>query len=207
MVQDEKEFQTTKYLLWRRVAVWSGDICSSSHHNVNGVALKNIHCSEFLLWLSGLRIRLVSLRMWVQSLALLSGLRIWHCHELSCRSQMRSDLALLWLWRRPVVAALIRPLAWECPYAAGAALIRKKKKIYCSLLQLPKPPTAYSFGLSRTMDAWEWELRLRDCLPRGTSKAMQINRSVYHQKLVNWPSGLYIISLFWIRLAHDKMAL
>ena len=33
------------------------------------------------------QIRPVSMRMWVRTLALLSGLRIWHCHELWCRSQ------------------------------------------------------------------------------------------------------------------------
>ena len=32
-----------------------------------------------------------------------------------------SDPELLWLWRRPVATAPIRPLAWEPPYAAGAA--------------------------------------------------------------------------------------
>ena len=32
-------------------------------------------------------IQLGAMRLWVQSLALLSGLRIWHCHELWCRSQ------------------------------------------------------------------------------------------------------------------------
>ena len=32
-----------------------------------------------------------------------------------------SDPALLWLWRRLAAPALIRPLAWEPPYAAGAA--------------------------------------------------------------------------------------
>jgi len=32
-----------------------------------------------------------------------------------------SDPALLWLWRRPVATALIQPLAWEPPYAAGVA--------------------------------------------------------------------------------------
>ena len=32
-----------------------------------------------------------------------------------------SDPTLLWLWRRPVATAPIRPLAWEPPYAAGAA--------------------------------------------------------------------------------------
>ena len=30
--------------------------------------------------------------------------------------------ALLWLWRRLAATAAIRPLAWEPPYAAGAAL-------------------------------------------------------------------------------------
>ena len=39
-----------------------------------------------------------------------------------------SDLTLLWLWWRPAAVALIQPLAWELPYAAGAALKRKKKK-------------------------------------------------------------------------------
>ena len=39
-----------------------------------------------------------------------------------------SDLALLWLWCRPSATALIRPLAWELPYAAGVAL--KRKNIY-----------------------------------------------------------------------------
>ena len=40
--------------------------------------------------------------MWlqVQSLALLSGLRIWCCHE-------------LWLWCRMAATAPIRPLGWN----------------------------------------------------------------------------------------------
>ena len=37
-----------------------------------------------------------------------------------------SDLVLLWLWCRPVAIAPIRPLAWELPYAVGAALKRQK---------------------------------------------------------------------------------
>jgi len=41
-----------------------------------------------------------------------------------------SDPALLWLWRRPVATAPIRPLAWEPPYAAGAAqeIAKRQKK-------------------------------------------------------------------------------
>ena len=47
-----------------------------------------------------------------------------------------TDLALLWLWHRPVATAPIRPLAWELPYAAGVALEKKgkkkdEKKIFC----------------------------------------------------------------------------
>ena len=38
------------------------------------------------------------------------------------------NLALLQLWCRPVARALVRPLAWEPPYAVGAALKREKKK-------------------------------------------------------------------------------
>ena len=34
---------------------------------------------------------------------------------------------MLWLWHRPVATAPIRPLPWEPPYAAGAALERDKK--------------------------------------------------------------------------------
>ena len=37
-----------------------------------------------------------------------------------------ADLALLWLWHRLAATALIRPLAWESPYVAGAALKKKK---------------------------------------------------------------------------------
>ena len=37
------------------------------------------------------------------------------------------DLALLWLWCRPAATAPIRPLAWELPYAVGAALKNKKQ--------------------------------------------------------------------------------
>ena len=36
-----------------------------------------------------------------------------------CR--LGSDPTLLWLWRRLVATAPIGPLAWEPPYAAGAA--------------------------------------------------------------------------------------
>ena len=39
-----------------------------------------------------------------------------------------SDLALLWLWCRLEAIAPIGPLAWEPPYAVGAALKRQETK-------------------------------------------------------------------------------
>ena len=38
------------------------------------------------------------------------------------------DLVLLWLWCRPAATALIIPLAWEHPYAAGVALKKTKRQ-------------------------------------------------------------------------------
>ena len=38
------------------------------------------------------------------------------------------DPQLLWLWCKLAAVAPIRPLAWELPYAAGAALKSKRKK-------------------------------------------------------------------------------
>ena len=38
------------------------------------------------------------------------------------------DPTLLWLWCKPAAIALIQPLAWEFPYAAGAALKSTKAK-------------------------------------------------------------------------------
>ena len=38
-----------------------------------------------------------------------------------------SDLALLQLWHRQAAAVPIQPLAWELPYAMGAALKKKQE--------------------------------------------------------------------------------
>ena len=79
---------------------------------------------KFPLWLSSLRTRLVSMQMLVWSLALLSGLRIHHCHERWYRSQMwlGSGVAVA------IAAATFRLLAWEPSYAVGVAPCLKKKK-------------------------------------------------------------------------------
>ena len=60
------------------------------------------------------------LALWFKDLALLGAVGVGH--------RGSSDLELLWLWHRPAAKALIRPRAWEPPYATGAALEKKNKQ-------------------------------------------------------------------------------
>lgn len=55
------------------------------------------------------------MRLWFQSLALLSGWLL-----------LPAAADLVWLWRRLTAAALIQPLAQKLPYVKGAALKEKK---------------------------------------------------------------------------------
>ena len=51
-----------------------------------------------------------------------------------------SDPVLLWPWNRPAATAPISPLAWEPPYATGAALEKanQKKEKKMDLFTTPK---------------------------------------------------------------------
>ena len=66
------------------------------------------------------------LTQWVKDMVLilasLSGLRIWCCHELWYRLQARLRSGVTVAVVRAVATAPIQPLAWESPYAVGAAL-------------------------------------------------------------------------------------
>ena len=75
-------------------------------------------------------IRLGTMRLRVQSLALLSGLRIRYCHvhRHGIGHRHGSDPVLLYLWCRLTPTAPIGPLAWKPPYASGAALKKDKRK-------------------------------------------------------------------------------
>ena len=66
------------------------------------------------------QIRLVSMKMWVQSLVVLSGLRIQCYHELCCRLQTRQLRSCV-----AVAVAPILSLPWELPQAVGTALKSK----------------------------------------------------------------------------------
>ena len=89
------------------------------------------------MWLHRTDSDLVSMRTQVRSLALLSGLRIQRC-LVSCGVGRRcgSDPELLCLRCRLTVVAPFQPLAWEPPYAVGAAqemAKRQKKKEFLPL--------------------------------------------------------------------------
>ena len=73
------------------------------------------------------QILLGTLRLWVQSLAPLSGLRIQHCCELWCGLQTRLGSCVAVAVARLVATAPIRSLTWEPPYALEAALKKDKK--------------------------------------------------------------------------------
>ena len=106
------------------------------------------------------QIWLVSMRMQVQSLVLLSGLRIWYCRELWCRLQMQLDLALLWLWCRPVATALFWPLAWEPPYAASTTLKRQTNKQKMRQVSLDADKSLNKFSIhSRQYVSENWEVK------------------------------------------------
>ena len=48
---------------------------------------------------------------------------------MSCGMALKCSLdpALLWQWYRPAAVALIRPLAWELPYATSKTVKNKNK--------------------------------------------------------------------------------
>ena len=52
-------------------------------------------------------------------------------------AQWVKDPVLLWLWCRLAATALIRPLAWEPPYAVGVALKRKGVPVMAQWLTNP----------------------------------------------------------------------
>ena len=61
-----------------------------------------------------------ALAQWVNDLAFAMSCGVGH--------RRSSDPVSLWLWRRLVATALIRPLGWEPPCATGAAQEKAKRQ-------------------------------------------------------------------------------
>ena len=83
-------------------------------------------CVGFPLWLSRLKTQCSLCEGGVQSLALLSGLRM----GIAASSAEVAGTAWIWccqwLRHRPAAAAPILTLDWELPYAAGVAMKNKR---------------------------------------------------------------------------------
>ena len=117
---------------------------------------------------------LVSMRMQAQSLALL--ICSFVSSGIGCRHTL--NLALLWLWHRPMAIALIQPLAWEFPYPVGVALKRQqqqKNSYLCLNLYIVREEKSFSPFLSRFLAETppcdkrrETNLSLMTCIPSDT---------------------------------------
>ena len=85
---------------------------------------------EFPLWLSRLRIQLVSMRMSVPSPTSLSGLKILCCHKLRYRvqKQLRSGVAVAVV--QASSCSSIQTLAWEFSICCRCSSKKKKRKKY-----------------------------------------------------------------------------
>ena len=68
------------------------------------------------------------MRLRVRSLASLVGLGSSVAMSCGVGHRRGLDPTLLWLWPKPAATDWIRPLAWEPPYASGAALEKTENK-------------------------------------------------------------------------------
>ena len=93
------------------------------------------------LWLSRLRTQLVSMRMWVQPLTSLSGLRIWHCHKWQGRSQMRLGSA--------VAVAQASSCSCDVALSLGTSICHR-----CDPKMEKKSHLYYSCGVSSQRDGY-----------------------------------------------------
>ena len=99
-----------------------------------------MYYEKFPLWLSVLRTHVLYVRIWVLSLALFSGLRIWCCHKLCCGSQIQPGPCIA------VAVTQASSCSFDLPHSLGTFICRrcgcKKKKIVllCCRTQPPLTP-------------------------------------------------------------------
>ena len=95
------------------------------------------------------------MRLRVRSLALLSGLRMQHCRELWCRSQMQLGCCVAVALAQAGSYSSDLTLAWEPPHAVGVVLKKHKDRknhhlilkdlsFFCSLDILSQHSLSYS---------------------------------------------------------------
>ena len=105
-----------------------------------------------------------------------------------CRHSL--DPELLWLWHRLAAVASIGPLAWEPPWAVGAALKSQKKKNFffqaCGCLPFYITTPEFSSCLERVGSEAVWTTAPT---PKGMELARHLPLCIYKSKCA---------ILFWI---------
>ena len=97
MMAADINFNTSERYTLNMVKTGNFMLCLPCHNFKNWKqSPQNYIAQEFSSWISGLRTRLVSMRMGVPSPASLSRLRIWRCHELQCWPQMQLGIWHCW---------------------------------------------------------------------------------------------------------------
>ena len=134
---------------------------------------------EFPSWLSSYGTQLVSMRIKVQSLALLSGSRICCCHEMWCRSQMQPGSRIAVTVMQAGGYSSIQPPAWKPSYIASTALKRQKTKnkiknnlffiIRCNLSSSELCLASTNLGKDATLPT---DVRLRDSVRQQLCKGI-----------------------------------
>ena len=127
-----------------------------------------------------------------------------------------SDLALLWLWHRPVATAPIRPLAWELPYAMSVALKKQKqqqrklKQVHLMLQKNVRMSISQISAISTNSNwIWRWSgatavsaLTAPGCffskLKQGSRSLQETGHSSYKE------SNLHLWRAFWCCFINTK---
>ena len=144
-----------------------------------------------------------------------------------------SDLALLWLWRRLLATALIRPLTWEPPYAMGVALEKakrpkKKKSEKVNALDLIRKEKIVCWGHHRMRMNLLWKCAQRKicagfaivpqtakvialvhgkCLVK-VEKALNLFNKILGEREWNWGrEEIYSHNFFFTRYCHNRSTL
>ena len=111
--------------LWRRLDFWPGNF---HFLRMQPKKIKFFKSGKLGVPIVAQWVR-IRCRMWVRSLASLTGLWSQHCRKLKDRSQMQLKSPVAVAVVLSSTAVLIWPLDQKLPCTAGAAIKRKKKKI------------------------------------------------------------------------------
>ena len=104
-VPHNRDNQLSKRAAWKAWVLWTLQTPAGAQKAFTPLLTQKLQILEFPMWLSGLRTQVVSMRMWVRSLASLSGLRIRHAAAVA----------------EVAAVAQIQLLAWETSICRGCS--------------------------------------------------------------------------------------